>query len=85
MDQTSARNNGDLAITEADDPRSDRLQHDIVEHGILMRELGSTMSALEYLRARDVSSHVICRVLLEPHRRRAPGAEKVSCEARKSM
>jgi hypothetical protein len=69
MDQTSAQNNGGLAIAE--DMRSDRLQHDIVEHGIQMRELGNTMSALEYLRARDVSPQVICRVLLEPHRRRA--------------
>lgn len=71
MDQTSARNNGGLAIAESSDLRSDSAQHEIVEHGILMRELGHTMSALEYLRARDVASHVICRVLLEPHRRRA--------------
>lgn len=70
MDQTSARNNDDLAIAEAADLRSDRLQQDIVEQGILMRERGNTMSALEYLRARDVSPQVICRVLLEPHRRR---------------
>ena len=69
MDQTSARNNGNLAIVE--DMRSDSQQQDVVEHGILMRELGNTMSALEYLRARDVSSQVICRVMLEPHRRRA--------------
>lgn len=68
MDQTSAQNNGGLAIAE--DLRSDRLQHDIVEHGIMMRELGNTMSALEYLRGRDISPQVICRVLLEPHRRR---------------
>ncbi|GAB3454921.1 hypothetical protein GCM10027321_06810 [Massilia terrae] len=71
MDQTSAPNNGGLAIAEATDLRSDRVQREIVEHGILMREHGQTMSAIEYLRARDVAAHVICRVLLEPHRRRA--------------
>jgi hypothetical protein len=70
MDQTSSENTADLAIADGNNLRQDRRLHDIVEHGILMREHGSTMSAVEYLLMRDVAPHVIRRVLLEPHRRR---------------
>jgi hypothetical protein len=31
----------------------------------------NTMSAVEYLRTRDIGAHVIERVLLEPHWRRS--------------
>lgn len=66
MDQTSP----DLAVSDGCNLRQDHRQRDIVEHGILMREHGSTMAAIEYLRMRDVAPHVIRRVLLEPDRRR---------------
>ncbi|MGZ5199084.1 MAG: hypothetical protein ACXWC4_04870 [Telluria sp.] len=70
MDQTSSQNTADLAIADGNNLRQDLRQHEIVEHGILMREHGSTMAAIEYLRMRDVAPHVIRRVLLEPHLRR---------------
>jgi hypothetical protein len=70
MDQTPPHKTADLAIADGHNPRQDRRQHDIVEHGILMREHGSTMSAVEYLLMRDVAPHVIRRVLLEPDKRR---------------
>lgn len=72
MDQTSSQKTGDLADADGSNLRQDHRQRDIVEHGILMREHGSTMSAIEYLRTRDVAPHVIRRVLLEPDRRRRP-------------
>lgn len=70
MDQTSSQKTDDLANADGNNLRQDYRQRDIVEHGILMRERGSTMSAIEYLRTRDVAPHVIRRVMLEPDRRR---------------
>lgn len=51
--------------------RTDRRQRRIVDAGIAVQGSSNTMSAVEYLRTRDVGAHVIERVLLEPHRRRA--------------
>ena len=43
---------------------------DVVNHGISMQEAGNTVSAIEYLKARDVAPEIIERVLLNPQRRR---------------
>jgi hypothetical protein len=50
--------------------RRDARSRDLVDHAILVQETSNTMSAVEYLKAHDVSPQVIERVLLEPHRRR---------------
>ncbi len=64
-------------VQAAGDPRLDhRLDHrlsDIVEHGILLQSETTSIAALEYLRAFDVSPTVIRRVLLEPGLRRQGG------------
>jgi hypothetical protein len=51
--------------------RHDDAQRHIVERGISMQQSSNTMSAVEFLRSRDVGPHVIARVLLEPDRRRS--------------
>ena len=51
--------------------RQDEHRCSIVEHAIAVQENGNTVSAIEYLKAHNIASHVIARVLLEPHRRRA--------------
>ena len=51
--------------------RHDEAQRTIVERGISMQQSSNTMSAVEYLKSRDVGPQVIARVLLEPDRRRA--------------
>jgi hypothetical protein len=50
--------------------RTDARRRRIVDAGIAVQGSSNTMSAFEYLRARDIGAHVIERVLLEPHRRR---------------
>lgn len=71
MNQYHTEFPGDLAIATPSDPRHDRQKSDIVEHGISMQQSSNTMSAVEYLKSRDVAAHVIERVLLEPRRRRS--------------
>ena len=71
MNQYQIEFSGDLAIASSTDPRLDRQKRDIVQHGISMQQSSNTMSAVEYLKSRDVASHVIERVLLEPRRRRS--------------
>lgn len=51
--------------------RHDDVQRDIVERGISMQQSTNTMSAVEFLKSRDVGPQVIARVLLEPERRRS--------------
>lgn len=51
--------------------RHDEAQRHIVERGISMQQSSNTMSAVEFLRSRNVGPHVIARVLLEPDRRRS--------------
>lgn len=51
--------------------RHDDTQSTIVERGISMQQSTNTMSAVEFLKARDVGPQVIARVLLEPDRRRS--------------
>lgn len=51
--------------------RHDELQRSIVERGISMQQSSNTMSAVEFLKSRDVETQVIARVLLEPERRRS--------------
>jgi hypothetical protein len=69
MNQYRTEFPGDLAV--ANDARMDRQKHDIVQHGISMQQSSNTMSAVEYLKSRDVAPHVIERVLLDPRRRRS--------------
>ena len=54
-----------------DEARTDARQRLIVDAGIAVQDSTNTMSAVEYLRARDIHADVIERVLLEPHRRRS--------------
>jgi hypothetical protein len=54
--------------------RHDDAQRDIVERGIAMQQSSNTMSAVEFLKSRDVGAQVIARVLLEPDRRRSNDA-----------
>ena len=51
--------------------RTDAQRRVIVDAGIAVQGCSNTMAAVEYLRTRDICAHVIERVLLEPHRRRA--------------
>jgi hypothetical protein len=52
------------------DARHDERQRDIVDDGIEVQQKTNTMSAFEFLRARDVDPRIIERVLLEPDLRR---------------
>jgi hypothetical protein len=52
--------------------RCDLRQRDIVASGIAMLAGGGVMMVVEYLKLHAIGAHVIERVLLEPHRRRAP-------------
>jgi hypothetical protein len=63
---------GDIAVARGDYTRQDGRRRDIVNHAISVQESSNTMSAIEYLKAHDIDSAVIARVLLEPMRRRAP-------------
>ncbi len=58
------------AVIDLPYERMDVAMRDVVNHGISMQEDGNTVSAIEYLKARDVSPAVIERVLLNPQRRR---------------
>jgi hypothetical protein len=71
MNQTRLQSTGDLAIASPADARMDMRQRDIVERGIMLLHTSNTMTALEYLKSRDVDPRVIERVLLDPRRRRA--------------
>ena len=51
--------------------RTDLRRRRIVDAGIAVQGSANTMSAVEYLRTRDIGAHVIERVLLEPHLRRS--------------
>ncbi len=55
-----------------DEARTDARRRSIVDAGIAVQRSSNTMSAFEYLRTRDIGTHIIERVLLEPHRRRTP-------------
>ena len=59
------------AVAVMDEARTDARRRVIVDAGIAVQGSSSTMSAVEYLRTRDIGVHVIERVLLEPHRRRS--------------
>ena len=53
------------------DERRDGARCAIVDHGIAVQARSNTICALEYLKSQNISSEVIARVLLEPHRRRS--------------
>ena len=55
----------------ADEARTDVHQRAIVDDAIAVQCSANTMSAVEYLRSRNIGRAVIERVLLEPARRRA--------------
>ena len=73
MENYAVESTGALATFNAslNDARTDARQRVIVDAGIAVQGSSNTMSAVEYLRTRDIRSHVIERVLLEPHRRRS--------------
>jgi len=54
-----------------EEERTDMHQRAIVDDGIAVQFSANTMSAVEYLRSRNVARAVIERVLLEPCRRRS--------------
>jgi hypothetical protein len=68
MEQPSVERSAVLAAM--DESRTDARQRRIVDAGIAVQGSSNTMSAFEFLRARDIGTHVIERVLLEPSRRR---------------
>jgi len=51
--------------------RTNLHQRAIVDDGIAVQFSANTMTALEYLRSRDIGRAVIERVLLEPAKRRS--------------
>lgn len=51
--------------------RHDDVQRTVVERGIEMQQSSNTMTAVEFMKSRDVGPQVIARVLLEPDRRRS--------------
>jgi len=73
MENSAVESTGTLAALSGalNDARIDARQRVIVDAGIAVQGSSNTMSAVEYLRTRDIRSHVIERVLLEPHRRRS--------------
>jgi hypothetical protein len=60
-----------VALPALFEARTDGQQRLIVDAGIAVQGNSSTVSALEFLRARDIGMQVIKRVLLEPQRRRS--------------
>ena len=70
MEQISAELRG-MAADGRGDARTDVRQRVIVDDGIAVQCSINTMSAVEYLRSRDIARAVIERVLLEPSRRRS--------------
>ena len=73
MENSAVESTGALAALSdsLNDARTDARQRVIVDAGIAVQGSSNTMSAVEYLRTRGIRSHVIERVLLEPHRRRS--------------
>ena len=70
MEHTPAELRG-MGADGSGDARRDVRQRVIVDDGIAVQFSANTMSAVEYLRSRNVGCAVIERVLLEPGRRRA--------------
>jgi len=70
MEHLSAELRG-VAADGRGDARTDARQRVIVDDGIAVQCNASTMSAVEYLRSRNIARAVIERVLLEPSQRRS--------------
>jgi len=70
MNQTSFNLYGDPAGAASGEARLDVRQREIVNDGIRMQQHTSTMSALEFLKSRDVCPLVISRVLAGSRRGR---------------
>ena len=60
-----------VAANSHAESRHDETQRNIVERGISMQQSSNTMSAVEFMKSRNVGAQVIARVLLEPARRRS--------------
>jgi len=70
MEHTPAELRGTAADGRSE-ARRDVRQRAIVDDGIAVQFSANTMSAVEYLRSRNIGRAVIERVLLEPSRRRS--------------
>lgn len=70
MEQAPAFLRG-MAADSTGEARTDIRQRAVVDDGIAVQFSANTMSAVEYLRSRNVGRAVIERVLLEPARRRS--------------
>lgn len=62
--------------------RHDQRQREIIDVGIQVQQIANTMTAFEFLRARNVDKRIIKRVLMEPDLRRVPAADALSLPAR---
>lgn len=62
---------GGVAVAEPSYERIDAQRRQIVNHGILMQETSTTISALEYLKSHEIAPDVIARVLHDPAQRRS--------------
>ena len=58
-------------LSTMNEARTDLRRRRIVDAGIAVQGSSNTMSAVEYLRTRDIGAKIIERVLLEPHLRRS--------------
>jgi hypothetical protein len=72
MNQRPTAFSGDFSPSRPrpDYTRHDQRQRDIVDDGIEVQQNTNTMSAFEFLRARDVDPRIIERVLMAPDLRR---------------
>jgi hypothetical protein len=72
MNQRPTAFSGDFELTRpvSDYTRHDERQRDIVDDGIEVQQNTNTMCAFEFLRANDVDSRIIERVLMQPDLRR---------------
>jgi hypothetical protein len=70
MNRQHHHDSGGVALAEPHYQRQDLRQRDIVNQAIAVQESSNTMSAIEFLKSRDIHPDVIERVLLEPERRR---------------
>jgi hypothetical protein len=70
MNQRPPAFSGNFGLSQPGYIRNDERQRDIVDDGIEVQQNTNTMTAFEFLRARDVDPRIIERVLMEPDLRR---------------
>lgn len=71
MTFTAVNNHFGPGVATQGEARLDARQRAIVDDAIAVLGNSNMMSAFEYLRARNVGTHIIERVLLEPLQRRS--------------